>query len=122
MRRSEVEAIDLAETVSECWQTIPTADTTLVTDTEQTIQADASRLRQVVENLIRNAVEYGIADVPVTICELEDGFYVAADGPGISEDVGEQVFESEDSTNGEGLGLGCISSSSSLTLTGGRSP
>lgn len=54
------EAVDLVETVSECWQTIPTADTTLVTDTEQTIQADASRLRQVVENLIRNAVEYGV--------------------------------------------------------------
>lgn len=92
MRRSEVETVDLAETVSECWQTIPTADTTLVTDTEQTIQADASRLRQVVENLIRNAVEYGSADVTVTIGELEDGFYVAADGPGISEDVGVQVF------------------------------
>ncbi|MGB9963258.1 ATP-binding protein (plasmid) [Halobacterium sp. MBLA0001] len=99
---------------------MPTADTTLVTDTEQTIQADASRLRQVVENLIWNAVEYGIADVPMTIGELKDGFYVAAAGPGISEDVGEQVFELEDSTNGEGLG--CISSSSSLPLTGGRSP
>lgn len=58
----------------------------------------------------------------VTIGELEDGFYVAADGPGIPEDVGEQVFEPGDSTSGEGLGSDYISSSSSLTLTGGRSP
>jgi len=42
-------------------------------ETERTIRADASRVQQLLENLIRNAVEYGGSGVTVTVGDLEDG-------------------------------------------------
>jgi len=47
---------------------------------------DRSRLRQLLENLLRNAVEHGGENVTVTVGNLPDGFYVADDGPGIPPD------------------------------------
>lgn len=73
------------------------------------ILADRSRLRQLLENLFRNAVEHGGDDVTVTVGELDHGFYVEDDGPGIPEEDREEVFETGYSTSDEGTGLGlCI--------------
>jgi len=69
-------------------------------ETERTIRADASRVQQLLENLIRNAVEYGSSGVAVTVGDLEDGFHVSDDGPGIPEDERERVFETGYSTRG----------------------
>ncbi|MFC6988997.1 sensor histidine kinase [Haloplanus sp. GCM10025708] len=102
----EFESVDLGKLIKNCWQTVPTAEATLVTDTDREIQADSSRLEQLVENLIRNAVEHGGNDVTITIGDIDDGFYVADDGPGIPEDEREQVFESGYSTAKEGSGFG----------------
>jgi PAS domain S-box-containing protein len=105
-RVSEPEAVDLAETVDRCWLTVETGDATLVTETERTIRADPSRLRQLLENLIRNAVEHGESGLTVSIGDLEDGFYVADDGPGIPAAEREQVFDTGYSTREDGTGLG----------------
>ena len=92
-----------------CWQTVDTADGSMVTNVDRTVLADRPRLRQLLENLVRNAVEHGSETVTVTIGELEEatGFYVEDDGPGIAENDREQVFESgyTDSADGTGLGL-----------------
>ncbi|MES3518208.1 MAG: response regulator [Natronomonas sp.] len=94
---------DLAES---CWLNVDTADGTLVVDTDRTITADRSRLAQLLENLIRNAVEHGGEGVTVTVGELDDGFYVADDGPGIPPEDREQIFDFGYSTSEEGTGFG----------------
>jgi len=110
-RVEEFEPVDLAELARACWQTVETADATLVVDTDQTVVADRTRLQQLLENLIRNAIEHGAADaddssVTVTIGGLERGFYVADDGPGIPEADRDQVFENGYSTAEDGTGFG----------------
>jgi PAS domain S-box-containing protein len=103
---SELEAVDLGDTMERCWLIVETAEATLVAETDRTIRADPSRLRQLLENLIRNAIEHGGSDLTVRIGDLENGFYVADDGPGIPEAERGQVFDAGYSTTEDGTGLG----------------
>ncbi|MDS0221674.1 PAS domain S-box protein [Haloarcula sp. S1AR25-5A] len=105
-RVSEMEAIDLREVCEACWQHVETAEATLEITTDKTIRADRSRLQQLIENLVRNAVEHGGEDVTVSVGDLETGFYVADDGPGISADERESVFDAGYSTADDGTGFG----------------
>jgi len=55
----ETESVDLATLVTQCWDSVETADASLSTAEEITVMADPSRCRQLLENLIRNSVEHG---------------------------------------------------------------
>ncbi|MDS0299200.1 response regulator [Halogeometricum sp. S1BR25-6] len=55
----DLSAVELASVVEQSWMNVPTADATLRVETEQTVRADGTRLRQLFENLVRNAVEHG---------------------------------------------------------------
>ncbi len=105
-RVDDVDAVDLANSTRECWRNIETADATLVVESEQAIHADQRRLRQLLENLLRNAVEHGGTDVTVTVGDLSEGLYVADDGPGIPAEEREEVFETGYSTTDDGTGFG----------------
>lgn len=72
------------------------------------IDADEPYLRHLFRNLLENAVEHGGPDVTVTVGELDDGFYVADDGPGIPTDERDAIFEEGYTTAGDngGTGLG----------------
>ncbi|MFB6174200.1 MAG: ATP-binding protein, partial [Halobacteriales archaeon] len=105
-RVREAEAVDLADTLEECWRTVAMAEAALVVETDRTIRADPGRLKQLMENLFRNAVEHGGENVTVTVGDMEDGFYIADDGPGIPEEDREEVFEAGFSTADEGTGFG----------------
>ena len=103
---TETDAINLTTVVEECWKTVETAEASLTVESDRTVLADKSRLKQLFENLIRNAVEHGGSTVTVTVGGLENGFYVEDDGPGISEADSEVVFDAGYSTNDEGAGFG----------------
>jgi PAS domain S-box-containing protein len=103
---SDTEPVALAPLIETCWQTVSTADATLVIDTDRQVLADRSRLQQLLENLIRNAVEHGGQDVTVTVGELDAGFYVEDDGRGVPESDHTKIFAAGNSLTGAGTGLG----------------
>lgn len=102
----ETEPVALDVCVEESWATVETANATLDVETTKTVAADESRLRQLFGNLIRNAVEHGDDNVTITVGDLDSGFYVADDGPGISAGEREQVFEAGHTTTESGTGFG----------------
>ena len=102
---------------------------TLMTEPEEiTISADERRLRQVVFNLISNAVKFtpreGRIDVSARLDNGEVEIAVADTGPGISAEEFESIFEEfEQATDGkraEGTGLGLPLSRKLVELHGGR--
>ena len=114
-------AVRLDSLAADCWQTVDTADATLTVATDRRLRADRSRLRQIVENLFRNSVEHGSTSsrpqaddavdhagsgVTVTVGDLDTGFYIEDDGPGIDPADREQVFDPGHTTTTEGNGLG----------------
>jgi PAS domain S-box-containing protein len=105
----EVKPIDFASTARSCWVTVETADANLRTGDSAEIFADDRRLRRLLENLFRNSVEHGGASVTVTVEALDDGFYVADDGPGIPPGDRDVVFDPGYSTDsGTGFGLSIV--------------
>jgi PAS domain S-box-containing protein len=102
----ETTPVPLAGVVEACWAGVETDRADLRVRTDRVVWADESRLQQVLENLVRNSVEHGPDGVTVTVGDLEDGFYVEDDGPGIHEGERERVFDSGYSTAGGGTGLG----------------
>lgn len=107
-----VDAVPLAEVVESAWTLV--ADRAAHAELRYedglqslpTIEADQNRLAQLLENLIRNAIDHGGDDVTVTVGGLDDGFYIEDDGPGIPESQREDVFTAGYSTSGEGTGFG----------------
>jgi PAS domain S-box-containing protein len=102
----KTDAVVVANLAEECWRTVETAGASLTVEAPQAIEADRSRLRQLLENLYRNAIEHGGDDVTVSVDLMTDGFAVADTGPGISESDREEVFEAGYSTNEGGTGFG----------------
>lgn len=121
---------DLRSVALRTWQTIDAPDATLRVPETTTVVADPNRLAELLGNLFRNSVEHGsttrrpaggdtaehdASDGPrggsavrITLGPLasSEGFYVEDDGPGISPDRREAVFEPGETTGGDGIGYG----------------
>lgn len=103
----EMTAIPFGELVEDCWAGVETAEATLEVDDGFTIRGDRGRLRQVFENLFRNAVEHGGDDVTVRVGRAGEGcVYVEDDGPGIPVNERDEVFGAGHTTETEGTGFG----------------
>ncbi|WP_148416156.1 ATP-binding protein [Haloferax sp. KTX1] len=108
--------VSLAETAERCWEHVETGDAALVVASDRTVVADAGRLHQLFENLMRNSVEHGSTgsrDAPddddrltVTVGALDDGFYVEDDGAGVPPELRSRIFDSGFSTGTAGIGFG----------------
>ena len=111
----EVSALDpceLAAIVDNCWNNVDTKNATLQNEVDATVRCDRSRVQQLLENLVKNAVAHGGDDVTITVGDLPgtSGFYVEDDGPGIPEPERETVFESgySNAPGGTGFGLAIV--------------
>jgi PAS domain S-box-containing protein len=100
--------VSLTAVAAAARNTVDTGDATITIEDDIQFMADESRFQQLVENLMRNAVEHGDGGETVTVGALPDepGFYVEDDGPGIPPEDREAVFSPTTSESGPGLGLG----------------
>jgi signal transduction histidine kinase len=98
---------DLETVATDLWANRETEHATLTTNTGAPIVADPDRLRELLGQLLDNAIEHG--DPPVTVGTFEDGFYVADTGPGVPERAHDRAFEpGVSTTQGTGLGLAIV--------------
>lgn len=96
----------LREVSTSAWDHVDTHEMELrIADSEEFLMDD-SRVIQLIENLIRNAREHAGSDATVRIGTIEDGFYIEDDGPGISPDDRDNIFDSGFTTSEEGTGFG----------------
>lgn len=106
----ETTTVDLDAASERAWTTVtngaePT-NGTLVSANAPQIAADATRLQTLLESLFRNALDHGGDDVAVEVGAVDEGFFVADDGPGIPADDHSVVFRSGYTTSdGTGFGL-----------------
>jgi signal transduction histidine kinase len=110
----ETDPVALTTIAREAWETADTQEASLeLAADDVVVEADDARFRELLENLFRNAVEHGSANnrpasMTVEIGELDDseGFYVADNGPGIPEELCDQIFEHGFTTEEDGTGFG----------------
>jgi PAS domain S-box-containing protein len=103
------EPVDLREAAAAAWAVVDDGEgsaTLRIDDGVEPILADEDRLRQLLENLFRNAVEHGGPGVTVGVVPLESGFAVEDDGPGVPADLRESVFRRGYSTREGNSGFG----------------
>lgn len=105
----ETEPVSLAEISFSAWETVAEEGGTLGTGDLPMLAADEGRVRTLLENLFRNALDHGGADVTVTVEALEDGFAISDDGPGIDPERRDEVFEyGHSGDDGSGFGLAIV--------------
>jgi PAS domain S-box-containing protein len=100
------EPVALADVATQAWTNASSESAQLAVETDRLLNVNPTHLQHLLENLFRNSVEHGDEDVTVRIGDLEDGFYVEDDGPGITEDQRQTVVEAGYTTDSEGIGLG----------------
>jgi PAS domain S-box-containing protein len=102
----EREPVDISVVIANCLDVIDGKNATFTVEDECRIMADPDRLAHIFENLFRNAVDHGGADVTVTVGRTDDGLYVADTGPGVPPEDRDTIFDSGYTTREEGTGLG----------------
>jgi len=105
----DTEAVDVARCVRGAWDVDAATPATLAVDDDVgRVVADESRFRELLGNLLGNAVIHAGPDVTVRVGRLPegDGLFVEDDGPGIPESERDAAFEQGYTTREDGTGYG----------------
>jgi signal transduction histidine kinase len=107
------EAVPLADVVADAWSDIDApADRLTVTTNDQSVVCEPGLLRQLLVNLLSNAVEHGDPGCDIRVKPLSDGqgFAVENDGEPVPTETRSAVFEPgrTGDRNGTGLGLAVV--------------
>ena len=100
------ELLSLETTVKNAWSNVRTPSASVAVDADRSLSADSEQLLQLFENLFRNSIEHGGADVHIVIGTTPSGFFVSDDGPGIPESRREDVFDRGVTYSAQGTGYG----------------
>lgn len=102
----------------DAWETVDSRQMELDIVSDREVPSDPDRLRQLLENLFRNAADHAGPDATVTVGPIDPmptstraenlpkGFYVADDGPGIPDEQKDQVLDPGFTTAESGTGFG----------------
>lgn len=108
----ETTDVPLRQTATNAWHTVSTGAAEIeLREPNGTVEADEERLRTLLENLFRNAVEHAGDDVTVSIGTLEGGagFAVADDGPGLDMSAEDALtYGVSSQSDGTGFGLAIV--------------
>lgn len=106
VEEAEMEPTDVGRLAREAWAVVDAPAATLVVDDAPTVAADPERLRTLLENCLRNAVDHAGPDVTVVVGESDEGFFVADDGPGVDPGDRDAMFDRGFTTADDGTGFG----------------
>jgi PAS domain S-box-containing protein len=103
---TETQTITLSDIVEDCWKMVDQNEATLSQTGDLRFEGDPSRVRQLFENLFRNAIEHGGTDVTIRVYYEDGAIVIADDGPGIPPEDREDVFDTGHTTSDDGTGFG----------------
>jgi len=105
---ADLAPVELDAVARAAWDYVEGDAATLSVEEDVTIVASEDRLRRMLENLFRNSLDHGTVDATIRVGPLDDesGFYLADDGPGITKEHHEEVFERGFTTDEDGTGFG----------------
>ena len=97
---------------------------------DPTVRADVGRAKQILLNLLTNAIKYNVTGTSIKLaCSIQNGVYlriaVSDDGPGIPEEKQKSLFQpfnrlGMEDQNIEGTGIGLTISKELIELMGGK--
>ncbi|ELZ21086.1 PAS/PAC sensor signal transduction histidine kinase [Halosimplex carlsbadense 2-9-1] len=107
---SDTTKIDLEDIARKSWDGTSTDEATLAIESSVSFQADPERLREVLDNFFRNAIDHNSSPISISVGAIEresvNGFYVADNGPGIPEAQQDDIFDWGETSVGDGTGFG----------------
>ncbi len=110
----ERERLDVGSVAKHVWEALDRygEEDAIKIEGSVTVRGNKNAVRRMFDNVLGNSKEHGEPPVKVRVGELEEGFYVEDNGPGIPESHREKVFEhgfsTKETDSGTGMGMASV--------------